>query len=158
MADKTKHPFASKDGKTMDMEKLNIWIEENISWLTEWLTNVVTMGQEGMDKSTATFQTFQINLTNPPPLGIIEAGNAIKVLMMHQCITGKRSINPPQFQGFYQTTGRLPKEGDLVLFTAIKWFKLEYKTEGSIILAENSGVPKIPVLITTCAVNYIIQK
>ncbi|KKN73961.1 hypothetical protein LCGC14_0395260 [marine sediment metagenome] len=152
------HPFASKDGKTIDMNKMHTWVEKNVSWLTEWLTNVVTMEKAGMDKSTVTFQTFQIQLTNPPPLGIIQAGNAIKVLLIQQCITGRRAINPPQFQGFYQAVGRLPKNGDSILFTAIEWFKLNYIAGSNIMLAENSSIPKVAILRTTCAVNYIVQK
>ena len=158
MVDKNKqHPFADKDGK-LDILKFDSWIADNIFWLTEWLTNVVMVSKKEMDKSTATFQTFQAQITSQPPLGVIEAGCAIKLLMMHQCITGKASLNPPQFKGFYQTAGRLPKEGDLILFTAIKWFQLEHIQTSSIILAENSSIQKIPMLTTTCGVNYITQR
>lgn len=155
---KKKSPFINKDGTIVDLEEADSWIQKNVTWLTEWLTNVVIMSQKGMDKSTATFQLFQVPVSAPPPFGIIDAGNALKVLMINQSVFGRMSLNPPKFPGFFQKAGRLPRKGDTILYTAIKWFQLELISPSNIILPEGSSIPKVPILTTICAVNYIAQK
>ncbi len=157
MAGKKKVKYVGKDGKEITLEELGIWVEKNYLWLTEWLTNVVTVDNLAKDQSVATFQTFQAPLSHPPPFGIINTGNMIKGQIINQCTIGLMSLNPPQFPGFLQKVGRLPEEGDTVVFTALKWFKLEYITGSNLILAENSTIPKIPVLTTICAIDYLVK-
>ena len=154
---KKKVKYIGKNGKEITIEELNKWMGDNYLWLTEWLTNVVVVDNLAKDQSVATFQTFQAAITHPLPFGIIDTGNLIKGWMINQATIGLMSLNPPQFPGFFQKTGRLPEKGDTVVFTALKWFKLEYVTGSNLILAEGSSVPKIPVLTTVCAIDYLVK-
>ena len=142
------------------IDKINMseWLDNNFLWLTEWLTYVVVIDNLEKDKSTATFQTFRVPIVKELPWGAIDAGNIIKGQLINQSTIGLMSLNPPMFPGFLQKAGRMPEKGDMVLYTALKWFKLEYILESNLILAANSTIPKTPVLTTVCAIDYILNR
>lgn len=150
----SKNPFVK--GKQIDLEAINNWMEANGDWLTEWLTNVVIIDQKEVDDRVFIFQTFRSIIKQPGPIGIWQAGQSIKAKIMLQAIFGHQVEREKRFSGFLNRVGRMPEKGDIGLFTALKWFKLETFSPSGIILANNSPNQQ-PCLTTICAVDFILR-
>jgi hypothetical protein len=113
---------------------VDAWLTDNYIMLTEWLTNVVMIKEAEAKQTPSIFQTFITPIEMQPPHGLLHAGNIMKqALLLHAVFgVGVAPIPPPNqmpgmFPGFKQQIGRLPMEGDVVLFTATKWFQLGFQ-------------------------------
>ncbi len=153
----------SKEMETTDSDKVQQWLLDNYNWLTEWLTNVVMISEAEAKQTPSPFQEFVAPLRMQPPHGIILAGDELKSMLIMQAVfgVGAEIANPPgkkivSFPGFKQIEGRLPMEGDRVLFTAYKWFELGYGGSPKILnLQGTATMGTVSVLRCICTIDTL---
>ncbi len=138
------------------------WLLDNYIMLTEWVTNIVMIRESDAKQTPAIFQDFEIPVRAQPPHGFIQAGNDMKALLIMQAVfgvgfkgqTGDGVALPDRFPGFKQVVGRLPMQDDVVLFTATKWFELDF-TASAILGMEGMPSRGHSVLRTRCTIDTI---
>lgn len=158
--------------KEITAENIHEWLGDNYIWLTEWMTNVVTIRESEAKTTSAIFQTFVAPIMSDPPNGMIAANNDLKALLIMATVFGvpvapvKARENAPLssaqvgdyktpacFAGFRYQTGRLPIEGDIALFTATKWFELSFKQRPIMVIG--GATPRgHSMLETVCTVEF----
>ena len=79
----------SKVAGTIDKsneDAVHQWLLDNYYWLTEWLTNIVTISEVEAIQTKSPFQTFEVPLRINPPHGILLAGNELKAMLIMQAV------------------------------------------------------------------------
>ena len=154
--------------KGIEPDEWQAWLTENVSWLTEWLANVVMISEADARQSGATFQTFRVTVNSEGIGGMLQANNELNYLLIASTILGYHSDGiakasggwdrPPMFSGFLEAVGRMPMLGDTVLFTATKWHTLEYWTASPIVAI--GGIPgkNRLTLVSECSVDFVPNK
>lgn len=146
------------------------WLNNNKSWLSEWLANVVVIKEVDAEKSDAVFQTFRTYLPGDTLGGVLTANNEMNYLLIQASVlgihsegimhpSGKGWTNPPMFSGFLQRNGRMPMDGDVAVYTATKWHKFELWQPSPIMVVGDSITGGFkPVLTTVCSVDFVTGK
>ena len=150
------------------------WMADNYIMLTEWLTNVITIKEVEAKQTPSIFQTFVVPILNQPPIGLLDAGNELKHILLLASVFGMAVppepvrecaaissaqvgdyTRPGHMSGFKQQVGRLPMEGDVVLFTATKWFEVSFQR--SPLLLAGGGKDRVghSTLESVCTVDCI---
>ncbi len=150
------------------------WMADNYIMLTEWLTNVVTIKESEAKQTPSIFQTFVAPIRSQPPMGLLTAGNDLKHMLLLSSVFGiaippepaRESIpissaqmgdykRPGCMSGFKQQVGRLPMEGDVVIFSAVKWFEVSFQRTP--LLLHGGGKERVghSTLETVCTIDCI---
>ena len=157
-----------------EADAIDQWMADNYVMLTEWLSNVVTIRESDARQTPSLFQTFTVPIRSEPPYGLIQAGNEMKHILLLHSIFGKAVLpesgvvsdalnkptlgDPPQsacFSGFKQQVGRLPIEGDIVLYTAVKWFELSFKQNPLLLAGDGVSKQSHSILETICTIDCL---
>ena len=136
-------------------EDISTFFHDNHSWLSEWLSNIVIINSRYRDDRFNIFQTFKMDIIQnnrkEPVTNILESVNYLKANILMQTVFGiSENIGKEQkkYNGFVPLFKRLPEEGDMCLFTATHWFKIEHESF-------LTGVKGKPILRTTCTVDFL---
>ena len=150
------------------------WMADNYLMLTEWLTNVVTIKEVEAKQTPSIFQTFVVPIRSQPPLGLLSAGNDLKHMLLLSTVFGiatppepaRESVplssaqmgdynRPGCMSGFKQQVGRLPMEGDVVIYSAVKWFEVSFQRTPLMIIGGGKDRVGHSTLETVCTIDCI---
>ena len=141
------------------MNVLDQWMQSNQELLTSFLTNIVIISEDSLKVANILTQDFIQPIEIAPPLGLIIAGNAMKMNILRALIFGKgvksrittldQGKKPSRIAGFIEKVGRKPTAEDTLLITASYWFTL---------IPNYDKITGAPVIKSTMAVEYLPKK
>ena len=138
-----------------DKQAIQAFMQQNYTWLTEWLTNVY------VDKYSQ--DNMQIFYVEALP-SMIDTINTIEYSIIEQLLIGERKeIKESKgrvflFNGFFKAIGRMPTQHDTVIIKARRWMEVSPIPQ-TVLISDISGQLK-PTLGLVCEFLpiYIISK